>query len=121
MILHGIAGDEEAADDVQVECPSLTSRQISRSRAVRPYAMSSKLIQVIAARRLDGDCNLIIVLTDQRLASSTAHCPRASRSRARKPPELAVRAPLAMTCIITTNRPGAISSSRSCHSPGQPV
>ncbi len=66
----------------------MTSRQISRSRAVRPYATSSRLDQVITARRLDGDRDLIFVPTDQRAGLENSPTGRrASRSRARKPPE----------------------------------
>src|SRR6187200_1600393 len=42
------------------------------------------------------------------LASSMANWRCATRSRARKPPDAAVRAALAITCIITVKRPGAL-------------
>ena len=65
----------------------MTSLQISRSRAVRPYADQQQADQLITACRLDGDRNLIFVAAEQLgwpRERPTGRC--ASRNLARKLP-----------------------------------
>ena len=84
---------------------------LARGQTVRHKQQAE---QLIATCRLDGDRNLVFVATDaagwpRRRAHWPARPEPAPGNRRVRPH----RAPTAMTCIITMNRPGAISSSRS--------
>ena len=118
VVLDGVGGDEQLGSAMSaVECPAITSRQMSRSRGVNPYAASSSpsswspVTGSIATATCSSSAPTRgLAVQDRPLAVGRHAAGRGTRRRrrpARRPPSPA---------SSPRNRPGAISSSRSCHS-----